>query len=861
MLGVEPQVIGPTVFANVANNVSGVLSGAATATDTTITLTPGGGALFPNAPFYASCEFEVLWVLSKSGDNLIVQRAMDGTTATTHAIGQIVEMRNNAGLWKDHSTAINNLESGVSSGTALPADVVYRDKVQEITHKTLDLTDPTKANVIIGTVSPDPSQLAYDNVIRNGGFDYWPAALSVNIPAGAAGSGSKQSPLTNYWDIWAINDSSITAARDTGNPDPSPPSGYNVLVNVNTVQANDYVEIGQTIDKTSTLSFDGVIGSQFSVSARIKQISGGVQVAFRFLYMDSAGVWNSNLGPWLPLTTGTYLTMEREGVQWITTLNVQAIRMTIAFKGVGQVALDNVMVAQSVLAPSYRPSFPATPSYSNNMIPNGSFESWPYGTAFNLAANTLPPFICDGWKPYIPPASSTLMNISRNTANLMIGSRYSLLASVTVSAPNYPQIYQALYLDPATDPMGTTYKLRGRIVTASVWVKTAVPNGCTISITDGVNATATSAPHTGDNQWQLLSATYYWGLNSGNGNITIRFLANGAYYVDNCSFVVGSSPVDFIPQIIYPDLITNSHLALDVSRGNLLTNGGFKIWQRGTGPFTVSNAYTADQWFLNPGGGSTISCQRVTTVTANGGDGDFGANLSYTYASAGGQLQTLRFTDKPGLRGKTLTLSARVYAQVASAVQLMITGDGTGAVAAVSASHSGNSTYETLSVTYLVPGDGTFIQCYVPYFVASASTVYVQNACLIGGSGPADYVPMHPVEDLNRCLRYYEIIGNGYGNLVGPGVFINTTQMMFNTRFQIRKAGTPTLTIIPANLQLYSVPASSYITATGSSPAFTTPDSHIGLVTVAAQAAAIVGQASYLLGNASGNNLVFEVNP
>ena len=243
--------------------------------------------------------------------------------------------------------------------------------------------------------------------------------------------------------------------------------------------------------------------------------------------------------------------------------------------------------------------------------------------------------------------------------------------------------------------------------------------------------------------------------------------------------------------------IANDRLGPDVARANLLTNGGFKIWQRGNGAFTANLAYTADQWLLNIGGGSTLSVSRVTTVTSSGGDGDAGAQLGYTFAAAGGQLQTLRISDRPGLKGKTLTLSARVYAQVPNAVRLSLTGDGTGAVTVYSASHSGSSNFETLTVTYSVPNDATYLQCYVPYFIASAATVFVQNAMLVVGSQASNYVPLHPADDLARCLRYYETIGSAAGSgAVGiGGIATAASQTAYMTMpFATKKAVTPTVT-------------------------------------------------------------------
>ena len=40
--------------------------------------------------------------------------------------------------------------------------------------------------------------------------------------------------------------------------------------------------------------------------------------------------------------------------------------------------------------------------------------------------------------------------------------------------------------------------------------------------------------------------------------------------------------------------ISNAQLGPDVARANLLTNGGFEIWQRGAGPF-IGDVVSADE--------------------------------------------------------------------------------------------------------------------------------------------------------------------------------------------------------------------------------------------------------------------------
>src|SRR5215471_7851986 len=60
--------------------------------------------------------------------------------------------------------------------------------------------------------------------------------------------------------------------------------------------------------------------------------------------------------------------------------------------------------------------------------------------------------------------------------------------------------------------------------------------------------------------------------------------------------------------------VTNVKLASDTARLNLLTNGGFEIWQRGNGPFTgTGNGFGPDRWTLGIAGTDTLSVSRDTT--------------------------------------------------------------------------------------------------------------------------------------------------------------------------------------------------------------------------------------------------------
>ena len=85
-----------------ANNVSGFLNTAITASDTGIVLQSGNGASFPalgaGEYFYATLvstgnTLEVVKVTARSGDSMTVVRAQDNSSAASFAAGSRLEMR------------------------------------------------------------------------------------------------------------------------------------------------------------------------------------------------------------------------------------------------------------------------------------------------------------------------------------------------------------------------------------------------------------------------------------------------------------------------------------------------------------------------------------------------------------------------------------------------------------------------------------------------------------------------------------------------------------------------------------------------------------------------------------------------
>jgi hypothetical protein len=238
-----------------------------------------------------------------------------------------------------------------------------------------------------------------------------------------------------------------------------------------------------------------------------------------------------------------------------------------------------------------------------------------------------------------------------------------------------------------------------------------------------------------------------------------------------------------------PGSISNSMLGADVARDNLLTNGGFEIWQRGNGPFTATGTYTADRWIANiAGDGDAVSVAKDTTHCDVGSRAC--AAVTYTRVAGSmffGQIQTV--PDGIGaLGGRTVSASFRVRAT--AAVRLDLYADGSGGGITSGTTHSGGGAYETLTVTKLIPSDFTYI--WLRMVISASTTLYVDNANLVVGSQAANYVPMHPADDLARCLRYYEVVAEDF-NVAGYGGAASVPFQWY-LNYKARKAVAATLT-------------------------------------------------------------------
>lgn len=282
------------------------------------------------------------------------------------------------------------------------------------------------------------------------------------------------------------------------------------------------------------------------------------------------------------------------------------------------------------------------------------------------------------------------------------------------------------------------------------------------------------------------------------------------------------------------DWPVNTGLATDVaehlafSRKNLLINGGFDVWQRGTS-FNVGNSYkyTADRWYAYcPRMGAGTIFERGSFAI---GQDDVPSNPTYYLrctmdagpSPTAGTLQ-YRINNVALLSGREVTLSFYAKADAAkyiaiNAIQYFGSGGSSDAKAYTYAEKTTLTTsWVRKSFTFTMPsvsgkiiGTGdtyTAIYIFMSYAGAPVSgypsgsemvnqegVFDIANVQLEFGDTATDFEYRHPAEELALCQRYYETGSDGVpkvANMLGTNILrVNAIP------FKVTKRVVPNMTI------------------------------------------------------------------
>lgn len=182
-----------------------------------------------------------------------------------------------------------------------------------------------------------------------------------------------------------------------------------------------------------------------------------------------------------------------------------------------------------------------------------------------------------------------------------------------------------------------------------------------------------------------------------------------------------------------------NELDAQISNPNLLINGDFQVWQRGTSfPTTASAIYTADRWISGQGHGYV---QRLGVYS--------GINIdSQIFDGAFGPSQIMEFPTT--YSGKTVTFSANFKTD--HPVIMYIRAD---SVSVETASFD-NTDYEDHFITVTLPTIVSSLKVGF-YFPTHDTSLQCKWCKLEYGSTPTTFYPRSYDEELFRCQRFYEV--------------------------------------------------------------------------------------------------------
>ena len=308
------------------------------------------------------------------------------------------------------------------------------------------------------------------------------------------------------------------------------------------------------------------------------------------------------------------------------------------------------------------------------------------------------------------------------------------------------------------------------------------------------------ATSTGGSNTAVGSNALYANI-SGTHNVTIGYQAGDNITTGDSNIIIGGNAVDAasatadnqlnIGNTIYADL-SKAGIGLPISQPNLLINGGFDIWQRGTS-FASASYYQwyADRWNGDAFNSANFTASKQTATTAEPFLSYFRflRNASSTDTSKGRIGQVYESEDSQGLAGQTVTLSfyARVGANWSPATNILVSGIfiGTGTNETTSSglgsawtgfviqNQDNTLTTSWVRFTHTVTLSSVTnqfgIQFTAPASVGTAGAADswdISGIKLEVGSEATPYVATPYEETIARCQRYYQ---KSYNINVNPG--------------------------------------------------------------------------------------------
>jgi len=282
-----------------------------------------------------------------------------------------------------------------------------------------------------------------------------------------------------------------------------------------------------------------------------------------------------------------------------------------------------------------------------------------------------------------------------------------------------------------------------------------------------------------------------------NGSGTVTGLAVGG--LPDGTVDAGTLATDSVTAVKIPDTVEAD---LKSGRKNLIINGGFDVWQRGT-TGTIQGYNSTDRWYIGRGGGSpVVSIARVAHPTDESVVGGK-YYLEWTQTTGGtGSYLSHRAEELKNFLDKELTLSFWVKADSAITITDKIyAGYGTGQPTTLkhSQANSVTTSWQKFTHTFTITGGGTIADnslLKVELQFPDNNTVKTSfaNVQLELGSVATDFEHRSYGEELALCKRYYEAIAIPTGFVTSASRFTVGTGGVYTHMNIVEKRVAPTVT-------------------------------------------------------------------
>lgn len=286
--------------------------------------------------------------------------------------------------------------------------------------------------------------------------------------------------------------------------------------------------------------------------------------------------------------------------------------------------------------------------------------------------------------------------------------------------------------------------------------------------TPGVNGSQGPQGIPGPNE--IAATTNVTGLTSGQLLYNNGGKVGSVEIVDNLLSVNPDKPLSANQGKVLKGLIDGNSSAIgqkadktQVSNPNLLINGDFQVWQRGTSfnlAYPNSYRYVADRWRVESDGGGSAIISKIS----NG--------LRVQVSSGAGFA--IRQPFEKAYEGLTMTLSMKANGQI-----VKITG-----IVSTSVVTSPKITGNLANCYFIITGGILHVGINI-----YSGTVDIEWLKLELGDIATPFSPKSPAEELAMCQRYYEAIANN--KTFAIGCVVNSTTAFFLLNYNVVKRSIP----------------------------------------------------------------------